>query len=223
MSLIQLTGIHKYYNYKQPSEVHALKGVDLEVERGEMIAIMGRSGSGKSTLLHIIGCLDDFQEGDYFLEGENAGEKSHDELAGWRNRKIGFVLQDFGLILSKSAFDNITIPLMFDRSVSQKDMAARAEEMLERVGLSDKRNTKVSELSGGQKQRVAIARAMVTKPLLLIADEPTGALDTATSVEILELMVGLNQSGVTVLLATHAKEVADYCNRCLIINDGTIV
>ena len=223
MSLIQMAGIHKYYNYRQPSEVHALKGVSLEVEQGEMIAVMGRSGSGKSTLLHIIGCLDNYQEGTYRLDGEDAGDKSSDELAEWRNRKIGFVLQDFGLILSKTAFDNVAVPLLFNRSVSRKEASARVEEMLELVGLAEMRNTRASELSGGQKQRVAIARAMVTSPLLLIADEPTGALDTATSAEILDLMTGLNRRGVTVLMATHAREVADYCGRCLTISDGRIV
>lgn len=222
MPLIQMTNIHKYYNHKQPSEVHALKGISLDVEKGEMIAVMGRSGSGKSTLLHIIGCLDNYQEGIYLFDGENAGDRSNDELAAWRNRKIGFVLQDFGLILSKTAYDNIAVPLMFDKEISRRDIPARVDEVLRLVGLSDKRNALVSQLSGGQKQRIAIARAMVTNPLLLIADEPTGALDSATSAEILELMVALNHSGVTILMATHADEVAAYCNRRIIINDGII-
>ena len=223
MALVQLTNIHKFYNYKQPSEVHALKGIDLTVERGEMIAVMGRSGSGKSTLLHIVGCLDSYQEGAYYLDGECAGDKTNNELAGWRNRKIGFVLQDFGLILSKTSFDNIAVPLMFNKKCSKSDIRSRVDEALEWVGLSDKRNTKVSELSGGQKQRVAIARAMVTKPLLLIADEPTGALDTSTAADVLGLMIQLNQKGVTVLMATHAKDVARCCNRCLEINDGKFI
>ena len=222
MPLIQLSGIHKYYHHKQPSEVHALQGIHLEIERGDMVAVMGRSGSGKSTMLHIIGFLDDYQEGTYLFDGEDAAAKTDDALADWRNRKIGFVLQDFGLILSKTAYDNIAVPLLFNKRISRKEIPLLVDEALALVGLSDKRNAPVSQLSGGQKQRVAIARAMVTKPLLLIADEPTGALDTATSAEILELMAGLNRSGVTILMATHAQEVADCCRRRLAINDGKI-
>ena len=222
MPLISMTDIHKYYHYRQPAQVHALKGVSLEVEQGEMLAVMGRSGSGKSTLLHIIGCLDDYQQGTYLLDGEDAGSQSDDQLAAWRNKKIGFVLQDFGLILSKTAYENVAVPLLFDRATPHRDISPRVEEALELVGLADKRSSLVNQLSGGQKQRVAIARAMVSRPLLLIADEPTGALDTATSAEILELMTSLNQRGVTILMATHAPEVADYCTRRIVISDGMI-
>lgn len=223
MSFIECEGIQKYYLHGQPGEVHALKGVDLRVEQGEMTAIQGRSGSGKSTLLHIMGCLDNFQEGEYRLEGESVSGLDQRTLAHWRNRKIGFVLQDFGLILSKTAADNVAVPLLFDPEVKAREIPARVEQLLEEVGLPEKRNVLVNQLSGGQKQRVAIARALANHPPLLLADEPTGSLDSKTAEEIMDLLCSLNEKGVTMLLSTHAEEVAARCKRILRLEDGRIV
>lgn len=223
MPLIQLSGIHKYYHHKQPSEVHALQGIHLEIERGDMVAVMGRSGSGKSTLLHIIGFLDDYQEGTYLFDGEDAAAKTDDALADWRNRKIGFVLQDFGLILSKTAYDNIAVPLLFNKRISRKEIPLLVDEALALVGLSDKRNAPVSQLSGGQKQRVAIVRALAMEPEVMLFDEPTSALDPEMVGEVLEVMRELAHEGMTMVIVTHemafAREVA---SRVLFMEEGKL-
>lgn len=222
MELIEMRGIHKYYNKGTASQVHALRGADLTVSRGEMVAILGKSGSGKSTLLHIMGCIDTADEGYYYLEDKEAGQCSQKELAALRNRKIGFVLQEFGLILHKSVYENITYPLLFHPQVKNREIPARVKQVLELVGIPEKADSKVEELSGGQKQRAAIARALVNDPEILLADEPTGALDSETSREIMELMKSLNEQGKTVVIVTHDPLVAEYCRRKVVITDGII-
>ncbi len=224
MELIRLQEVHKVYNPNTPGEVHALQGVDLTVDQGEMVAIMGPSGSGKSTLLHVIGCLDQLTEGTYLLDGLPVQEMSQKQLAQQRNRTFGFVLQDFGLILSKTALENVVVPLVFDPQVPSNEMHSRARAALALVGLQEKIQTSVTQLSGGQKQRVAIARALVNSPKVILADEPTGALDQGTSQEIMDLLVRLNQEqNLTVLISTHDAQVASRCTRVIQLQDGKIL
>lgn len=222
MSLIEIKNLHKYYNQHKSSEVYALKGISLSVNMGEMIAIMGPSGSGKSTLLHIIGCLDNFQKGSYFLDGENVFVKNANELAELRNRKLGFVLQDFGLILSKTVRENISVPLIFNKNIKKKEIADKVDLVLKDVDMVHKVNAKAFELSGGQKQRVAIARALVNRPTCILADEPTGALDSKASSEIIDLLREINQNGTTVIIVTHDINVALKCDRIINMVDGKI-
>ena len=222
MSLIEIKNLHKYYNHNKSSEVYALKGIDLSVNIGEMIAIMGPSGSGKSTLLHIIGCLDSFQEGIYLFDGEKVFEKSANELAELRNKKLGFVLQDFGLILSKTVRENISVPLIFNKNTKKKEIADIVDLALKDVELIHKASAKAFELSGGQKQRVAIARALVNRPICILADEPTGALDSKASSEIIDLLRRINQNGTTVIIVTHDINVATKCDRIINVVDGKI-
>jgi putative ABC transport system ATP-binding protein len=205
------------------TSVHALRGVDLTVERGEMVAIMGASGSGKSTLMNLLGCLDVPTAGTYSLNGVRVDRLGRNGLAEVRNREIGFVFQGFHLLARTSALENVELPLLYDRSGRHRDPAAEAAAALRRVGLADRMEHQPTELSGGQQQRVAIARALVTRPSLLLADEPTGNLDTRTSVEILALFQELNREGMTTVLVTHESDIAGYCTRVVELRDGRIV
>ena len=219
MPLIQITGLTKLYRMGD-SIVHALDGVDLELERGEFVAITGPSGSGKSTIMHLVGCLDRPTAGEYLLDGRSVGEMSDRELARIRNQDIGFVFQTFNLINRTSALENVGIPLFYSRTTSTRGPARRA---LERVGLTPRSTHTPAELSGGERQRVAIARAIVNDPLLLLADEPTGNLDTRTGEQIMEIFRSLNEQGVTIVLVTHERDVAMQTKRIVQMLDGKIV
>ena len=203
--------------------VRALRGVDLTIQSGEMIAIMGASGSGKSTLMNILGCLDAPTTGAYWLDGVRVDGLSRNALADLRNVKLGFVFQGFNLLARTSAIDNVELPLLYDRAERWTDTRALARTALEHVGLADRMDHTPSELSGGQQQRVAIARALVTKPTLLLADEPTGNLDSRTSIEIMALFQQLNDVGLTVVLVTHEHDIARYAKRVIEMRDGCIV
>jgi putative ABC transport system ATP-binding protein len=205
------------------TEVHALRGVSLIVEPGELIAIMGTSGSGKSTLMNILGCLDTPTSGRYELDGTRVEGLSKNQLADLRNQKLGFVFQGFNLLARTSALENVELPLLYDRAGRWRDTKKLAADALDRVGLGGRLDHQPSELSGGQQQRVAIARALVTQPTLLLADEPTGNLDSHTTVEVMALFQALNESGITVVLVTHEPEVAQYAKRIVEVRDGRIV
>jgi len=220
--LLQLRGVTRVYR-SGAMAVKALRGIDLEIPCGEFVAIMGSSGSGKSTLMNILGCLDRPTEGSYLLAGEDVATLSRDRLAGIRNRLIGFVFQDFHLLPRTSARENVELPLLYrEKELSWKEIRARAGEALETVGLGDRMHHTPAELSGGQQQRVAIARALVTRPGLLLADEPTGNLDTTTSREVIELLQRLNGEGLTILLVTHEPDVARAAERVIVLRDGLV-
>jgi putative ABC transport system ATP-binding protein len=204
-------------------QVAALRGIDLRVERGEMIAVMGPSGSGKSTLMNIIGCLDQPTAGAYHLDGARVDGLSRDDLATVRNQKIGFVFQGFNLLPRTQAIDNVELPLLYDARDTHRDTRAVAARALERVGLADRMHHESSELSGGQQQRVAIARALVTGPAIVLADEPTGNLDSRTSIEVLALFQELNEAGITMLIVTHEPDIARYTKRIVELRDGHVV
>ena len=220
--MLKIENLTKTYNYKKSNAFTALKDVSLEVEDGEMLAIIGKSGAGKSTLLHIIGCIDKFEKGSYIIDGTDVHSLSDNKLAKIRNEKVGIVMQDFALIDEYSVIENVMIPLNFSKKKlgKPKELAMKA---LERVGLANLAKKPVSKLSGGQKQRVAIARAIVNDPSFILADEPTGALDTKTSSEIMELFTELNKSGKTVIIITHDLTVADKCKRKVEISDCRII
>jgi putative ABC transport system ATP-binding protein len=220
--VIRVEGVTKVYEMGR-NQVHALRGIDLTVTRGELIAIMGHSGSGKSTLMNILGCLDIPSSGRYLLDGVPVNGLSKNELADLRNRKLGFVFQGFNLLARTTALENVELPLLYDRSGKKRDTRATATQALARVGLGERLDHQPSELSGGQQQRVAIARALVTEPTLLLADEPTGNLDTRTSLEIMALFQELNEQGITILLVTHEPDVACYSNRIVEVRDGRIL
>jgi putative ABC transport system ATP-binding protein len=220
--VIQVSGVKKVYTMGA-SKVFALRGVDLSVEPGEMIAVMGSSGSGKSTLMNILGCLDVPTEGTYVLDGVKVNGMSRNALADLRNQKLGFVFQGFNLLARTSALDNVELPLLYDRSGRKLDTKKLATEALGRVGLGDRLDHQPSELSGGQQQRVAIARALVTKPTLLLADEPTGNLDSHMTVEDMALFQELNDQGITIVLVTHEPDVAKYAKRIVEVRDGRIL
>ncbi|MEB3268312.1 MAG: ABC transporter ATP-binding protein [Leptolyngbya sp.] len=220
-ALIELRDIEKVYGMGD-TEVHALAGVNLTVEGGEYCAIMGPSGSGKSTAMNVIGCLDRPTHGTYFLDGENVAALDDDTLAHIRNRKIGFVFQQFHLLPQLSAWENVMLPMVYG-GVSPGERRDRAAAALHRVGLSDRMNNKPTQLSGGQQQRVAIARAIVNQPLLVLADEPTGALDSHTTREVLDLFQELNDSGITVVMVTHEPDVARLTRRIVWFRDGQVV
>ncbi len=223
MALVKIDNLEKTYNKNTDGAVHALNGVSLAIEAGEMIAIVGTSGSGKSTLLHILACLDKDFEGSYLLEDEKIKTLSASKLAKIRNHKIGIVLQNFGLIYDMTVFDNVAMPVYLSgERYNSKQLRQKVENLLSELGISDKIDTKASQLSGGQKQRVAIARALINDLALLLADEPTGALDKNTSEEIVEILSKLNGSGRTVVLVTHDMEVAAKCKRVITISDGRI-
>jgi putative ABC transport system ATP-binding protein len=220
--VIQIKQVKKVYTMGA-NKVFALRGVDLMVEPGEMIAIMGTSGSGKSTLMNILGCLDVPTEGQYSLDGTRVDGLSKNQLADLRNAKLGFVFQGFNLLARTSAIDNVELPLLYDRSGRKLDTRKAAREALGRVGLGDRLDHQPSELSGGQQQRVAIARALVTQPTLLLADEPTGNLDSRITVEVMALFQELNEQGITIVLVTHEPEVAQYAKRIVEVRDGRII
>ena len=219
--VIKIQGMHKTYALDGVN-VHALKGVDLTLCRGEYLAIMGPSGSGKSTLMNIIGCLDIPDEGSYYLNGQDVTKMDADALAQIRNHELGFVFQNFNLLARTTALENVETPLIY-AGVNKNERRRRAEEMLQRLGLGDRMYHLPNQLSGGQQQRVAIARALVTHPSLLLADEPTGNMDTATSMDLLALLGKLNQEeGLTIALITHEPDVAAKAQRILTLRDGRL-
>jgi putative ABC transport system ATP-binding protein len=220
--VIDVKGVTKVYAMGE-TKVYALRGVDLQVFPGDMIAIMGSSGSGKSTLMNILGCLDVPTSGRYVLDGVQVDGLDRNKLADLRNQKLGFVFQGFNLLARTSAAENVELPLLYDRSHRWTDTRGMAAKALERVGLGDRLDHHPSELSGGQQQRVAIARALVTQPTLLLADEPTGNLDSHMTVEVMSLFQELNDQGITVLIVTHEPDVAKYAKRIVEVRDGHII
>jgi len=221
-TVIELKQLTKEYHMGDVI-VRALAGVDMSVESGEFLAVMGASGSGKSTLMNIIGCLDQPTAGEYLFEGQNINSLTRNQYAAIRNQKIGFVFQGFNLLARTSAFENVELPLLYDRDNRIKEPQKRVLEALDRVGLSDRMHHEPSQLSGGQQQRVAIARALVNQPSMLLADEPTGNLDSVTSIEILSLFQALNNQGITVILVTHEADIASYASRIIQMRDGMII
>jgi len=203
--------------------IHALKNVSLKIHKGEYVAIMGPSGSGKSTLMNLVGALDVPTSGDLLVGGLNLSKQGSDSLANFRNRTIGFVFQQFNLLARTSALENVKLPLLYAREKERGDLTERAVEALRRVGLADRMDHEPTQLSGGQQQRVAIARALVNRPSVILADEPTGALDTKTSIEILDLFQELNDAGITLMVVTHDPEVAEVSRRNLMFRDGQVV
>lgn len=218
--MISLKNLHKTYPGAQP--LHVLKGIDLHVAKGELLAFMGASGSGKSTLLNILGLLDTHDQGEYLLDGVAIQQLKERDAAILRNRKIGFIFQSFNLIGFKTALENVALPLYY-RGIGYKERMRMAMQYLERVGLADRAGHLPSELSGGQKQRVAIARALVTDPAIILADEPTGALDSQTTEEVMALLKSLHAEGRTLIVVTHERAVAEACERIIYLKDGLIV
>lgn len=223
MSLIKLNNVHKIYHLGEV-DVPVLKGVSLEIGRGEYVALMGASGSGKSTLMNILGCLDRPSSGEYWLDGQEVSKISSDARAMVRNKKIGFVFQNFNLLGRTTAVDQVAMPLSYtNEGVSDREAKKRATELLKRVGLGERIHHYPSQLSGGQQQRVALARALVTEPSLLLGDEPTGALDSKTGVEVLGIFDELNRQGVTIVVVTHDHGVARHARRVIEMRDGKII
>jgi putative ABC transport system ATP-binding protein len=219
--MIHLGGVTKQYQMGDQT-VHALQGIDLRIERNEMVAFIGASGSGKSTMMNIVGCLDRPSSGEYWLNGREVATMSGDDLAQVRNREIGFIFQSFHLLPRASALDNVAQPLIY-RGVPLRERLALAAQSLARVGLADRMHHRPNELSGGQRQRVAIARALVGDPSILLADEPTGNLDTATSREIMDLIRAVHEGGQTVVMVTHEPEIAEQCQRIVRLRDGRVI
>ncbi len=222
-ALIDIRGLTKIYGMADVA-VRALQGVDLRVQRGEFVAIMGPSGSGKSTLMNILGCLDRPTEGTYVLDGEDVSQLDKNALARVRNRKIGFVFQSYNLLPRLTALKNVILPLMYNSAerLTEEQRRERAVAALEAVGLSDRMHHRPNELSGGQQQRVAIARALVNRPAIILADEPTGNLDTRSSVEIMELLSALHRQGATIVMVTHEPDISTYADRVIHLRDGQI-
>lgn len=220
--MITIKSLDKTYNIKKPNAFKALNDISLEIKEGELVAVMGPSGAGKSTLLHILGTLDDFEKGEYYFDGKLINRMSDKKLSNLRAREIGFVLQDFGLISEEAAASNAATPLFFDNTPMRK-INKKAREALKIVGIEELAEKKVKNLSGGQKQRVAIARAIVNDPKLILADEPTGSLDSENSDEIMKIFEQLNSEGRTIVIVTHNEEIAKRCKRIITISDGRIV
>ena len=219
--MIQIKNLHKSYNMGS-SSLHVLKGINFNVEEGELVAIMGSSGSGKSTLLNILGMLDSADDGEYILDQVPIKDLNETKAAKYRNKFLGFVFQSFNLINYKSALENVSLPLYYQR-IPRKERQQLALEYLEKVGLKDWATHLPSELSGGQKQRVAIARALASRPKVLLADEPTGALDSKTSYEVMDLIQKINEEGKTILVVTHEPDIAHMCKRIVQLKDGVII
>jgi putative ABC transport system ATP-binding protein len=219
-SVIRVEDVHKAYDLGE-TKVHALRGVSVDITRGEFVAIMGASGSGKSTFMNMLGCLDKPTTGRYILEGTDVAQLSKKELAAIRNRRIGFVFQGFNLLARTTALENTELPTLYAR-LTKDERAKRAREALDMVGLGDRTNHFPSQLSGGQQQRVAIARALVNHPSILLADEPTGNLDSRTSVEIMDIFQRLNDQGLTIVLVTHEPDIAHFAKRVIVFRDGKI-
>lgn len=219
---IVLSDIHKFYNYKKADEKHALCGVELSISAGEFVAIVGKSGAGKSTLLHIISCLLGFERGSYFIDGKNVSSFTDGEKSALRAEKFGIVLQEFGLIEGYTALQNVLVPLIFRKKMSNKEKRAMALGALERAGVSELANLRVNKLSGGQRQRIAVARALVNKPGVIIADEPTGSLDEETARSVYSLLQSENERGATVIFVTHDKSLALKSKRIVELAEGKI-
>ncbi|HSU54571.1 MAG TPA: ABC transporter ATP-binding protein [Candidatus Dormibacteraeota bacterium] len=222
-AVIELHDVHKTY-HTGSVDVHAVRGVSAEMKKGEFVAVMGASGSGKSTLMNIIGCLDRATKGKYLLDGIDVSSLNRDNLADIRNQKIGFIFQGFNLLSRTSALENVELPMLYSHAhLSGRDQRERAQKALEMVGLGGRTDHHPNQLSGGQQQRVAIARALVNQPALLLADEPTGNLDSQTSIEIMGVFQKLNDSGITIVMVTHELDIARYTRRTLIMRDGRII
>lgn len=221
--MIQIKNLVKVYNKGKTNEFCALKGIDLSIDEGEMVAIIGKSGAGKSTLLHILAAIDSYDKGSYLVDGVSVGDLKEKQRARFRNQKIGIVMQDYALIDEYTIEENVQIPLIFGKVKGNDVRREKIMTALENVGLAELAKKPVRQLSGGQKQRVAIARALVNNPAFLLADEPTGALDSKTSGEIMDVFEKLNQGGKTVIIVTHDMEVAARCGRVIEISDGEIV
>ncbi len=219
-TVIDLQGVGRSYVMGQ-EQIHALRSVTFSIARGEYVALMGPSGSGKSTLMNLIGCLDTPSQGAYFLSGQEASRMNDQQLAEVRNREIGFVFQTFNLLPRLSALENVALPLVY-AGVSRTERLDRAAEVLDRVGLTSRMKYKPNELSGGQRQRVAVARALVNRPSILLADEPTGNLDSKTSIDIMNLFADIHTQGNTIVLVTHEEEIARYAHRIVRLRDGSI-
>jgi putative ABC transport system ATP-binding protein len=220
LPVIRIEGVHKYYDLGE-TKVHALRGIDLEINPGEFVAIMGSSGSGKSTLMNVLGCLDKPTIGCYLLDGIDVSRLDKKSLANIRNRKLGFVFQGFNLLARTTALENVELPTLYAK-LPKEERLARAGKALEMVGLGDRIGHFTSQLSGGQQQRVAIARALVNRPSILLADEPTGNLDSRTSVEIMQIFQDLNKQGLTIVLVTHEPDIAHFAKRVVVFRDGKI-
>ncbi len=221
-TIIEIKNLRKDYHVGEVT-VHALRGVDLKIQEGEFVAIMGASGSGKSTMLNILGCLDKPTSGDYFLDGVDIKTMNKDELARLRNMKLGFVFQSYNLLARTTALENVELPLFYNSKVKSRERKKSALNALETVGLSGRMHHMPNQLSGGQQQRVAIARSLVNNPVLILADEPTGNLDTRTSVEIMGVFQELNEKGKTIVFVTHEPDIAKFASRNIIFRDGKIV
>lgn len=222
--MIEIKNLYKTYNYGKPNAFEALKDVSLTINDGEMVAIIGKSGAGKSTLMHILGCIDDFEKGQYIFNGKDISKVNEKKSAAIRNSEIGIVLQEFALMEQYTVLENVIMPLFFTpKSGRRSEKEKRALEILKRLEMDEYAHKKVNKLSGGQKQRVAIARAMINNPSVLLADEPTGALDVKTTDEIMKVFRNLNKNGTTVIIITHDMEVAGMCDTIIEISDGKII